>query len=133
MLKAKTSVADGWHPLYQIKAGPECAQNLIVCGAKWDAATNAPFGFVYASSDEGATWHSVLEDKNSAWVTEHSCSYGPNHRAYFISGASRVIDGVPHHELGTTRLFVSSDSGWHWVETIKTGWADYSTSAVSSE
>jgi hypothetical protein len=131
-LKTKTSVGDGWHPWYEIKADPEGPTNLIICGTKWDAATNSPFGFVYASSDEGATWHSVLEDRNSAWVTEHSCAYGPKHRAYFISEASKVIDGIHQHKLGTTRLFVSTDSGWHWTETVKTGWADYSTSAFSS-
>jgi hypothetical protein len=128
----KQVVSSGWHPWYEIKGDRESPQNMIICGTKWDAQLNAPFGFIYASSDGGITWKNVLEDRNSTWVTEQSCAFGPNHRAYFISAASRVIDGNPHHELGTTRLYVSTDGGQHWIETIKTGWADWSTSAVSS-
>lgn len=127
----QTVIGDGWHPWYEVKADPESPKNLMVCGTKWDPHTNGPFGFVYASTDGGAIWHSVLEDRNSAWVTEQSCAYGSNHRAYFISEASKVVDGRPHPS-GITRLFTSGDSGWHWTEGAKTGWADYSTSAVSA-
>src|SRR5262249_25547799 len=80
----------------------------------------------------GREWHQVLEDKHSPWVSEQSCAFGPNHRAYFISEASFVNQGEPNHHLGTTRLFVSEDGGDHWSETLRTGWADWSTSAVSS-
>jgi len=128
---ATTSIADGVHLWYEIKADPEEPRNLILCGTKWDASTNGPYGFVYASSDSGSSWRVVLEDRNSAWVTEHSCAFGLQHRAYFISEASKVIDGEPHHDLGVTRLFVSTDAGKNWMEAKKTGWADYSTSAVS--
>src|SRR6266850_7953149 len=130
-LGARTAVGDGLHPWYEIKVDASNSQNLIICGTKWDAAHNSAFGFVYASVDGGATWQTVLEDRATTWVTEHSCAFGPNHMAYFISEASKVIYGTLRHELGTTRLFVSSDSGQHWEETAKTGWADYSTSAVS--
>lgn len=126
------SIASGVHLWYEIKADPETPSNLILCGTKWDAATNGPYGFVYASSDSGSSWRVVLEDRNSTWVTEHSCAFGSQHRAYFISEASKVIDGEPHHDRGVTRLFVSADAGQHWKEAKKTGWADYSTSAVSS-
>jgi hypothetical protein len=129
---AKTSVSDGAHPWYEIKVDPENVDNLIVCGTKLDALLDAPIGFIYSSSDRGKSWRAVLEDKNSTWVTEQSCAFGPNHRAYFISEASKIIDGNPHHELGTSRLYVSTDAGQHWRETMKTRWADYSTSAVSS-
>jgi hypothetical protein len=128
----KTWIADGWHPWYEVKADPESPKNIIVCGTKWDGQHNAPFGFVYVSTDEGATWRNALEDRNSTWVTEQSCAFGSKHRAYFISEASKVIDGAPKHKLGTTRLYVSEDGGQHWIETIKTRWADWSTSAVSS-
>ena len=127
-----TSIADGVHLWYEVKADPQEPSNLILCGTKWDASTNGPYGFVYASSDSGSSWRAVLEDRNSAWVTEHSCAFGSQHRAYFISEASKVIDGEPHHDLGVTRLFVSTDAGKHWIESKKTGWADYSTSAVSA-
>jgi hypothetical protein len=130
-LEASKSIAEGVHLWYEIKADPEDSRNLIICGTKWDALTNGPYGFVYASSDSGSTWQAVLEDRNTAWVTEHSCAFGLRHRAYFISEASKVFDGQPHHNLGVTRLYVSVDAGEHWIETKKTGWADFSTSAVS--
>ena len=128
----KTVIADGWHPWYEIKADRENPENLIICGTKWDARLNAAFGFVYSSSDGGISWRSVLEDRNTTWVTEQSCAFGLNHRAYFISEASKVIDGNPHHELGSTRLYVSIDAGQHWIEMSETAWADWSTSEVSS-
>lgn len=130
-LVAKTRVASGWHPWYETKVDPADSRNLLLCGTKWDAHTNAPFGFVYASSDQGKSWANVLEDRSSAWVTEQSCAFGTLHRAYFISEASKVIDGTAHHEFGTTRLYVSRDAGHTWKESVETGWADWSTSAVS--
>jgi hypothetical protein len=130
-LDATGSIAEGVHLWYEIKADPEEPRNLILCGTKWDAVTNGPYGFVYASSDSGSTWQAVLEDRNSVWVTEHSCAFGLKHRAYFVSEASKVFDGEQHHNLGITRLFVSADAGQHWIETCKTGWADFSASAVS--
>lgn len=129
-MQSETSVSRGLHLWYEIKADPEAPANLIICGTKWDAQANTPFGFVYTSSDSGSSWQHVLEDRSSPWVTEHSCAWGPDHIAYFISEASKIVEGEPHHEFGTTRLFVSKDGGSHWKETFKTGWADYSTSAV---
>ena len=130
-LVERSTVAQGWHSWYELKADPERPESLIVCGSKWDAESNASFGFVYASSDGGSTWRNVLEDRNSTWVSEQSCAFGSHHRAYFVSEASKVIDGRQNHDLGATRLYVSEDGGQHWSETLKTGWADWSTSAVS--
>jgi hypothetical protein len=131
-LDAKTPIASGSHPWYEVHADPESSDSLVVCGTRWDSRKNAFYGFVYASSDAGANWKLVLEDTNSTWVSEHSCAFGSGHRVYFISEASKIVDGEPHHEWGRTRLYVSSDSGQHWVETIKTGWADHSATAVSA-
>jgi hypothetical protein len=126
-------VSSGWHPWYELKVDPEDSNNLIICGTKWDAAQNSPFGFVYASSDGGQTWGMALSDRSSTWVTEHSCAFGAKHTAFFVSEASHVIGGRPHHEFGRTRIFTSLDAGQHWTEAAATGWADYSTSAVSSK
>lgn len=128
----KVTIADGLHLWYEIKSDPEDSAKLIVCGTKWDALANTPFGFLYFSADRGQTWRNVLEDRSSTWVTEHSCAYGPHHRAYFISEAGKEIEGGASAELGTTRLFLSTDSGNHWLEVLKTGWADHSTSATSA-
>jgi hypothetical protein len=129
---SRVVVANGSHPWYEIKADPENSDNVIICGQRWNAGRNGSTGVVYASSDAGKSWRLALEDASSDWVSEESCTFGPKHKAYFISEASKVIDGLPHHEQGTTRLFVSNDGGQSWHETLKTGWADYSTSAASS-
>ena len=129
-VETKVLVNAGWHPWYEVKASPQDSNNLLLCGSKWDFRQNALFGFAYASFDSGKTWNRVFEDRNSTWVSEHSCAFGPRNTAYIVSEASKVIDGEPEHHLGTTRLFVSSDAGRTWTETIKTGWADWSTSAV---
>ena len=131
-LKSPILAGQGWHPWYEVKADPENTENVVVCGTKWDSRNNSPFGFVYSSHDGGASWHTTLEDRGSTWVTEQSCTFGPHHTAYFLSEASKVIDGVPHHEEGKARLFLSTDAGEHWTETMKTGWADYSTSAFNT-
>lgn len=115
---------------YEMKADPEDSENLIVCGTKHSFQDNAYYGVVYVSHDGGNSWKSALEDRSSGWVTEHSCAFGHRHVAYFVSEASKVVDGEPHHALGTTRIFRSPDGGETWTETTKTGWADFSTSAV---
>jgi hypothetical protein len=130
-LETKSLVGEGWHNWYEIKSDPENQKNLILCGTRSDAMSNAFFGFIYSSTDGGSTWRLVLEDRNSTWVTEQSCAFGAEHRAYFISEASKVFDGEAHHDYGTTRLYLSSDGGRSWKETLKTAWADHSTSAVS--
>lgn len=128
----RVTIAKGWHSWYEIRTDPENSNNVVICGSKWDPLRNALYGFVYVSPDGGREWKSTFEDRETPWVSEHSCAFGQNHAVYFVSEASRVIDGETHHELGTTRLFVSKDAGLHWTKTIETGWADYSTSAVSA-
>src|SRR5882724_4528808 len=111
--EGRVPVAEGPHLWYEVQSDAEDPANVIVCGTRWDAETNGPVGFVYASKDGGATWRQALEDRRTAWVTEHSCAFGSNHRAYFVSEASKVVDGWTHHELGRTSLFVSTDGGQH--------------------
>jgi hypothetical protein len=116
---------------YEMKADPEDANNLIVCGAMRSAKDNAYYGVLYSSRDGGKSWRQVIEDRGSTWVSEQSCAFGEHHRAYFVSEASEVVDGELHHSLGTTRIFVSRDGGESWLETAKTGWADFSSSVVA--
>ncbi len=122
----------GWHPWYEIHVDPDDADNMLICGTKRDPKDNGPSGFVYYSADGGATWMHVLQDKSSAWVTEQSCAYGVNGVAYFVSDASKVIDDAAHHDLGTTRIYTSRDSGRTWRVGITTGWTDHSTSVVNT-
>jgi hypothetical protein len=115
---------------YEAKSDPEDGNNIIVCGMVRNAMDNAYYGVVYSSRDSGKSWDVALEDRNSTWVSEVSCAFGRRHTAYLITEASKVIDGEPHHDLGTTRIFVSCDAGKNWRETAQTGWADFSSSVV---
>jgi hypothetical protein len=124
-------VGEGLHLWYEVKIDPEDPARMIICGTKWDALANTPLGFVYFSADTGLTWRIALEDRSSAWVTEHSCAIGSHHRAYFVSNAATQTYSAANPVTGTARLFVSTDSGEHWAEKTKIGWTDYSTSAVS--
>jgi hypothetical protein len=122
----------GWYPWYEVHADPGNAGNLIVCGGVASGDRNTLYGFVYSSSDGGKTWRRSFEDKSSRWVSEQSCAFGLKGRAYFVSEATKVIDGVRHTELGTTRIFVSDDAGRTWTYRTATGWADYSASIVDT-
>ena len=128
----RITVERGWHPWYELKVDPEDPTDLLLCGSRWDARENALSGFVYRSADGGKQWRVVLEDKRSSWVSEQSCAFGPHHRVYFLSEASAMDRGEPNHHLGTTRLFVSTSGGETWTSSLETGWADWSTSSVSS-
>lgn len=123
----------GWHPWYETHVDPDNGNNMMICGAKWNAKDNASYGFVYYSGDGGKTWKQALEDKSSAWVSEQSCAYGVHGVAYFVADASKVIDGELHHDHGTTHIYVSHDAGHIWKLGIDTGWTDYSTSVVDTE
>ncbi len=122
----------GWHPLYEMKIDPENGSNLIICGIRSNAKDDAFYGFIYFSSDGGKTWSQVLEDKNSTFESEQSCAFGNHGVAYYVASASKVVDGYPHHDQGTTRIYVSHDSGKTWRLGIATGWTDYSTSVVDT-
>ncbi len=120
----------GWYPSYEVHVDPVDGGNMMICGSKWNAKDNASYGFVSFSADAGKTWQQALEDKSSQWVSEESCAYGVNGIAYFVADASKVIDGGYHHDLGTTRIYVSHDGGRTWKIGIETGWTDYSASVV---
>ena len=128
---ASSSEGSGYQ-WYETHVDPDNANNMLICGTEWNARDNANYGFVYYSADGGARWTRALEDKNSRWVTEQSCAYGVHGVAYFVSCASKVIDGFPHHNQGTTRVYVSRDAGKTWKVGLKTGWTDASISVVDT-
>ena len=116
---------------FEMKADPTNKNNLIVCGAARNARNNAYYGVVYWSHDGGRSWKEGLIDRRSSWVSEQSCAFGLRHTAFFVSAASKVIDDVPHHNLGRTHIFVSRDAGATWVKMAETSWVDYSNSVVA--
>jgi hypothetical protein len=122
----------GAHEWYTVEADPENAANLITCGMMWNARDNANYGFVYASQDAGTTWHSALEDKSSKYVSEESCAFGMHGVAYFVADAWKEDDlgNIIRPDLGTTRIWVSRDSGRTWSVGAHTGWTDCSSSVV---
>lgn len=123
----------GWYPWYEIHADPENANNMILCGARWDAHDDAQYGFVYFSADGGTSWHSGLEDKHSTWVSEESCAFGIHGLAYYVADASKVDEkGALHHDLGSAYIYSSKDAGRTWSAPVKTGWTDYSASVVEA-
>ncbi len=121
-----------WYPDFQIQADPSNPRSLLICGGKWETGENVLSGVVYASSDGGHVWDQSIEDRSSSFVSEHSCAFGADGKAYFVSGASKVIDGVLHHDLGTTRIFSSNDSGRTWAQVAQTVWADSPLSVVNT-
>jgi hypothetical protein len=131
VLSAATVSSDGDpHRSYSVEADPDNPNNLISCGIEWNAQDNANYGFVYSSQDAGKTWRLSLEDKNSKWVSEESCAFGVHGVAYFVADASKVVGGDAQHEHGTTRIWVSRDSGRSWSVGATAGWTDCSSSIV---
>lgn len=126
------SPVNGLHEQYEMHVDPDSADNMILCGWKIDAKDNAFYGYVYSSSDQGKTWRIALEPKNSRFESEESCAYGVHGVAYYVTSASKVIDDNPHHEQGTTRIYVSHDSGKTWKLGVATGWNDWTTSVVDT-
>ena len=119
---------------YGIHIDPQDSRNMMICGTKTDSQDNAVYGFLYASGDRGRTWREALIDKSSKWVTEESCAFGMGGLAYFVADASKVdLGGGTHHDLGTTRIYVSHDSGKTWKLGVKTSWTDASSSVVDLE
>jgi hypothetical protein len=114
-------------------ADPVDAGSLIVCGDVRDPANDLFAGYVYRSSDSGATWRRSLLDTKTKWVSEESCNYGPRGTAYFIDGASNYYNGEPHHETGHMQFYVSHDGGstWSHTWTRKDGWLDWTSIGVT--
>jgi hypothetical protein len=133
VLSASIVTSDGGpHEWYTVQADPENAKNLITCGMMWNARDNADYGFVYSSQDGGVTWSIALEDKSSKDVSEESCAFGVHGVVYFVADAWKQDEegNVIWPEAGTTRIWVSHDSGKTWSMGTTGGWTDFSASVV---
>jgi hypothetical protein len=111
-------------------SSPDKPGTIMVCGTRSIPSRNAAEGFVYLSSDYGNTWHEVLKDAATKWVSEHSCAFGRNGRAFFVSSRSALFHGLPHHDQGQSRLYQSLDNGMSWTAGDEWPFIDYSATAV---
>jgi hypothetical protein len=111
-------------------SSPDKPGTIMVCGTRSIPERNATEGFIYLSSDYGKTWSEVLTDAATKWVSEHSCAFGRNGRAYFVSSRSALFHGLPHHDQGQSRLYQSSDNGMTWAQGEEWPFVDYSSTAV---
>ena len=121
----------GYHGQVVVTSDPESENNLIVCGARSNQKRGTAYeGFVYQSADNGKTWTEVFVDANSQWVSEESCTYGPEHQAYFVSGVSDTSHGLPHHEYGNLHLYRSPDGGRTWQIVLLNRFMDWTSMAA---
>lgn len=107
----------GQHRQIELAADPECADNLMIGGARTNPRRAAGFeSFVYQSSDRGRTWRETMVQDDTQWVSEGSIAYGLSHRAYFVASSSLTGTGnsATDHHRGTTRLYRSRDGGRRW-------------------
>jgi hypothetical protein len=129
------SVAD--YGMLWAQSDPTNPANLLVCGMMQDQPDNITAGYAFASHDSGKTWRRTFLDDTTRWVSEDSCAFAPNGRAFFADGASRYVDGIPHHEYGHLRVFESREVGDAWTKqwVRAQGWVDWTylgfTSATS--
>ena len=122
-----------WNNWIVIEADPNDWHHLLACGDKWSPQANSLSGFLYASFDGGRSWQLEVADSSSAWVSEESCTFGPDGRAYFIADASRLIDGLTHHDLGETHVYNSKDGGRTWgPPVVWDKWTDHNAVAVDN-
>ncbi len=119
------SAAD--YNLFWVHADPLERGNIIVCGMLQDQPDNVTAGYVFSSDDGGSSWQRTLFDNSTRWVSEESCTFGPDNQAYFVDAASDYRGGIPHHEYGHLRVFSSPDGARTWVRTWTRpeGWVDW--------
>lgn len=106
-------------------ADPTDARHLIACGMFDDKPANSSYGYVYSSSDGGASWHRTLLDNATRWVSEENCAFGKDGRAYFAAGESDTSTGFPRHEWGHLQLYFSQDHGETWKPAGRREFVDW--------
>ncbi len=120
----------GAHWWVNLIADPNDGRRLLACGTRTEPGNNRMVGFVYLSTDFGRNWQQTLVDTSTSWVSEQSCAFGPNGRAYFLASASDVDQGPNSHSRGTTRVYRSKDGGASWKIANIGGFIDYSALTV---
>lgn len=109
---------------YGFSVDPENPANMIVCGARFADDRISVQGFVSSSNDGGETWAPTLLERSSRWVTEESCVFGANSRAYFMAGASNTSWGIDHAR-GQGLLYRSTDRGRTWEVSARLPFLDW--------
>jgi hypothetical protein len=114
-------------------ADPTDGRHLMTCGSLSYRNMKVVHAFIYSSADSGATWQRTLLDDSTRWVTEVSCTFGQEGRAYFADGESDTTTGEPRHEWGHLQLFASDDRGMSWARAGRRaeGFVDWTYLAVT--
>jgi hypothetical protein len=114
-------------------ADPSNGLHLITCGMDRYPGQNVSTGYIYSSANAGRSWHQTMLDDATRWVSEESCTYAADGRAYFAAGESDTSTGEPRHEWGHLNIFTSDDHGMNWNKTWrrKNGWIDWTSLAAA--
>jgi hypothetical protein len=111
-------------------ADPQDGRHLIACGMISFRRENVTYGYVFTSPDAGATWQRTLLDDATRWVSEESCTYGQDGRAYFVDGQSDTSTGFGRHAWGHLQIFTSNDHGMTWKPAGRREWVDWTMLAA---
>jgi hypothetical protein len=113
-------------------ADPTDDRYILVCGSLSYPQRNVWHGYAYSSAHGGTTWRRSLRDDSTRWVSETSCTYSKDGRAYLADGESDTSTGEPRHEWGHLQLFASDDHGLHWTRagTRADGFVDWTSLAA---
>ncbi len=119
----------GHHEFTSIVSDPTDGRHLLICGYRSSPAQNSWQGFVYASHDGGGSWTVALVDSSSHVVSEETCSFGPEGRAYFIA---EPWDHYGNPATSPLHFYRSPDRGVTWEGPVVNPWLDYARTAVDN-
>lgn len=107
----------GAHSWTTIAASPTRVNDLIACGFSYSAVRGGYAGVLYHSSDGGNSWQVAVVDSSDDWVSEETCTYGPDGEAYFIAQPHSADKPSPYTrrwKRWVMRLYRSDDGGRTW-------------------
>src|SRR6185503_1036794 len=98
----RVSSAGNGEDIFQVWAAahPSDGRHIVACGSDRYTRSNIWTGYVYASADGGAHWRRAMLENATKFISEESCTYAPNGRAYFAAGESDTSTGQPRHTWG---------------------------------